>query len=237
MSTLPFVAVLALVHLYAGRLRFLAGIPRSRWLSGAGGVSVAYVFLHLLPELSAHQAVLRERGVLSVIDHHIYLVALIGLVVFYAAERAVREHRKSDGDEDLHEGAGLFWVHLGTFVLYNLVIGYLLPQREAASITEQGLYTLAMGLHFLVVDFGLRNDQRDAYARTARWALTAALFMGWGLGLAATVPELAVMAAMGFLAGGIVLNVLKEELPEERKSRLSAFVLGTALYAVLLLAL
>ena len=32
-------AALALVHLLAGKLRFLEGIPRSRWLSAAGGGS------------------------------------------------------------------------------------------------------------------------------------------------------------------------------------------------------
>ena len=40
-----------------------------------------------------------------------------------------------------------------------------------------------------------------------------------------------------FLAGGVVMNVLKEELPEERESRAWAFALGTALYTMLLLAL
>ena len=40
-----------------------------------------------------------------------------------------------------------------------------------------------------------------------------------------------------FLAGGIVLNVLKEELPRERKSRFWAFALGTVAYAALLLTL
>ena len=39
-----------------------------------------------------------------------------------------------------------------------------------------------------------------------------------------------------FLAGGIVLNVLKEELPEQRESHFWAFALGTGLYAALLLA-
>lgn len=42
---------LALVHLYGGKLRFLEGTPRSIWLSIAGGVSVAYVFVHLLREV------------------------------------------------------------------------------------------------------------------------------------------------------------------------------------------
>jgi hypothetical protein len=47
--------VLAAVHVFGGRLTFLHDIPRSRWLSAAGGVSVAYVFVHLLPDLAAHQ--------------------------------------------------------------------------------------------------------------------------------------------------------------------------------------
>ncbi|HWN44540.1 MAG TPA: hypothetical protein VNW71_20115 [Thermoanaerobaculia bacterium] len=40
-----------------------------------------------------------------------------------------------------------------------------------------------------------------------------------------------------FLAGGIVLNILKEELPSERESRFSAFALGAGSYAAILLLL
>lgn len=39
------------------------------------------------------------------------------------------------------------------------------------------------------------------------------------------------------MAEGVVLSVLKEELPEERRSRFSAFLLGAGAYAVLLLAI
>lgn len=45
-------AIMATIHIFAGRLRFLDVIPRSRWLSMAGGAAVAYIFVHLLPELS-----------------------------------------------------------------------------------------------------------------------------------------------------------------------------------------
>jgi hypothetical protein len=44
-------SALAAIHLFVRRLRFLTNIPRSIWLSGAGGVAVAYVFLHILPDL------------------------------------------------------------------------------------------------------------------------------------------------------------------------------------------
>ena len=43
-------------------------------------------------------------------------------------------------------------------------------------------------------------------------------------------------ALFAFLAGGVVLNVMKEELPEERQSRFGAFLLGVAGYGGVLLA-
>jgi hypothetical protein len=56
---------LALVHAIGGRLRFLDVIPRSTWLSLAGGISAAYVFFHLLPELAAGQ-----RALGGPLEHH-----------------------------------------------------------------------------------------------------------------------------------------------------------------------
>jgi hypothetical protein len=40
---------------------------------------------------------------------------------------------------------------------------------------------------------------------------------------------------VALLAGGVILNVLKEEVPSERQSRFWAFAAGAAAYAGLLL--
>lgn len=87
-------AALGLVHVFAGKLRFLSEVPRSRWLSWAGGVSVAYVFVHLLPELSAGQESLaaKAEGLLPFLEEHVYLVALLGLAVFYGVEHSSAAH-------------------------------------------------------------------------------------------------------------------------------------------------
>ena len=58
--TALLVAGLAMVHLFSGRVRFLDVLPRSRWLSVAGGISVAYVFVHLLPDLAEEQEAIRQ---------------------------------------------------------------------------------------------------------------------------------------------------------------------------------
>jgi hypothetical protein len=83
-----FAIALALVHIFAGKLRFLEATPRSIWLSFASGVSVAYVFVHILPELSkAQQTVTKAVGeALAFLEHHVYLLALLGLAVFYGLE-------------------------------------------------------------------------------------------------------------------------------------------------------
>lgn len=228
---------LALVHLYSGKLRFLEGTPRSIWLSVAGGVSVAYVFVHLLPEVSEVQEALAEAlgSSLGFLENHGFLVALVGLVIFYGLERAAKASRKRRGGEEQATSPGVFWLHIASFSLYNLLIGYLLVRRPEQGLLALVLFFVAMALHFMVNDYGLREHHKAAYTRTGRWVLAAAVLLGWGLALFSELPEAVIALLLAFLAGGVVLNVLKEELPSERQSRFWPFALGVVAYAALLL--
>ncbi|HEX6142201.1 MAG TPA: hypothetical protein VFZ01_05765, partial [Geminicoccaceae bacterium] len=147
---LSAVALFALVHVIAGKLRFITMIPRSRWLSAAGGVAVAYVFLHLLPEIAAGREHLEDALGL---EREIWLLALVGLTVFYGLERLIRQTRREHGS-----GAPVFWLHIASFAAYNFLIGYLTLHREDGGIIGLAFYTIAIGLHFLTNDFGLRED-------------------------------------------------------------------------------
>lgn len=228
---------LALVHLYAGKLRFLEGTPRSVWLSVAGGVSVAYVFVHLLPEVSEVQETLAEAlgSALGFLENHGYLVALVGLIVFYGLERAAKASRKARGGEEQATSSRVFWLHIGSFSLYNLLVGYLLVRRPEQGLWELVLFSVAMALHFVVNDFGLREHHKAAYTRSGRWVLAVAVLLGWLLALFGEASEAALALLLAFLAGGVILNVLKEELPAERESRFWPFAFGAATYAALLL--
>ena len=297
--SLVAVAALVLVHVFAHRLKFLDGTPRSRWLSAAGGISLAYVFLHLLPELAEGQALLAEEGLgLGLVEFEIYGLALIGLLAFYGVERMVQVENgvgREDIRREVAEGGPRreatetrqhpsFWLHLTTFTIYNVIIGYLLLHRGAedgshgghgeaghgagasadvarggaadgegmaeggAAISEApalsvgdggdlavlATFAIAMALHFLVTDYGLREDFRRGWMRTGRWALSAAVIVGWALGALVTLPEIVILGAIALLGGGVILNVLKEELPEERQSRFGALLAGAAAYTALL---
>ena len=236
-----FAVCLALVHLFSGKLRFLEVTPRSIWLSASSGVSVAYVFVHILPELSAAQETI--TGVvgeaLAFLEHHVYLVALLGLAAFYGLERAAtvsRQRNRNTGKGDVTD-AGIFWLHVFSFAFYNALIGYLLLHREQPGIESMLFFAFAMAVHFVVNDFGLRENHKHVYDKIGRWILAAAIIFGWAIGLRVELSPAAIALLFAFLAGGMILNVLKEELPEERQSRFWAFALGASVYAALLLAL
>lgn len=233
--------VLAVLHVFAGRLRFLDGVPRSWWLSVAGGISVAYVFVHLLPELNAAQEAVREAagGALAALESHVYLLALLGLAVFYGLERGSlqsrRERRETEGVDEA--SPVLAWLAIGSYAVYNAIIGYLLVHREDNTSRALLLFAAAMGVHFLVNDHGLREHYADVYHHYGRWLCAAAVLFGWAVGAATEVSEAFLGLLLAFLAGGLILNVMKEELPAERESRFSAFLVGAAGYTLVLLAL
>ncbi len=82
---------LALVHGFAARLPIFSLIPRFRWTSFAGGVSLGYVFLEIFPELSHTQEEIQHSEILLVqyLEKHVYILALIGLIVFYGLDLLV----------------------------------------------------------------------------------------------------------------------------------------------------
>jgi hypothetical protein len=222
---------LAAIHLLIGRLRFRDSVPRSVWLSGAGGVAVAYVFLHLLPELAAHQKTVEEGLGLAteLAEVTIFSVGLVGLTVFYGLERLAKASSQAPPRR-----SGAFWIHIGSFALYNALIGYLLVHPEVPGLASSLLFFAAMAMHFVTNDFGLRHHHKDRYDDTARWLLASAVLVGWLLGILADLPRLVIALLFAFLAGGIILNVLKEELPEDRQSRFLPFMVGAVGYSLVL---
>ncbi|CAN5199479.1 hypothetical protein BH24ACT19_BH24ACT19_16230 [soil metagenome] len=197
------VAGLVVVHLFSGKLRFLGGTPRSVWLSVGGGVSVAYVFVHLLPELAESQETIAGAvgEELAFLEYHVYLVSLLGLVFFYGLEQTARGSRGRKAGRGDSTGQGIFWLHISSFAVYNAIIGYLLLHRLDSGLENLLLFSVAMALHFVVNDYGLRAHHTGAYARVGRWVISAAIVLGWVIGLLAEVPEAAIAALTAFLAG------------------------------------
>ena len=231
---------LGLVHIFASRTPWLERIPQRGWISLAGGISIAYIFLDIFPELSHAQAEVAQgtSPAIAFLENHVYLLALAGLLTFYGLEKLARrsryQHQQTHG-EDRTQSA-IFWLHITSFAIYNAILGYLLRESENHGLTACLLLFFTLALHFVVNDVGLREHHKRAYDRLGRWLLAGAILLGWILGQAQPVNAAAIATIWAFMAGGIVLNVLKEELPAKEDSNFPLFVTGAAVYTVILLA-
>ncbi|WP_404458432.1 hypothetical protein [Oceanobacillus kapialis] len=125
----------------------------------------------------------------------------MGLTIFYGLEKMVK-HEKNR--KQVKTNSGVFWIHISSFFLYDTLIGYLLVREEYHSHWGMLFYFLAMAVHFITNDHSLRYD------RYARWLLTGAILLGWTIGVFTPLDESYIALLTAFLAGGIILNVLKE---------------------------
>ncbi len=230
-------AVLATLHIIGGRLRFLSYVPRSGWLSFAGGISVAYVFVHLLPELAAGARVVeQELGDPIASQHVVWLIALTGMVAFYGLEVASRDSPGKEGGGTA-TGVAVYRLSMIVYGVYNAVIAYQLHERADEGGVSLTLFVSAMALHFLVNDFSLREHHKQRYETEGRWVLVGFVAAGALVGAVTDVLVVSIELTTALIAGGVVLNVMKEELPAQAESRFSAFLAGVVSYALLLLAL
>ena len=232
----------SLIHYFSKYMKFAGKTPRSRFLSLSAGVAVAYVFVHLLPELNKYQEVVSqhlENSYLGYIENHIYIIAMSGLVLFYALERMVKvklDKVQSGSHHGLKSNqAGIFWLHISVFFIYNAVIGYLLINEDFKRPSSLLFYFLALSVHFVTNDWGLRRNYQQAYDRYGRILLSGAPLLGWFMGIFIEINHFGVSVLQAFIAGSVILNVMKEELPEEQKSSILSFLCGVVGYTCLLL--
>ena len=219
------VGFLAAVHLFAGSIFPVTGARRPHWLSVAGGITVAYVFVHILPELAEEQAgwlELRPDRPLEWLEHQIYVGALIGVLFAYGLDHVAHEHSPAR-----------FWARLGSFALYNVLIGYYATHIKDP--TRLALAAFALGAHFLVNDRALKREGETLYRQSGRLLLASSVVLGALLGFTVKLPEPVLAAAFAVLAGGIILHALDEEIPAEREGRFGFFALGAVAYTALLL--
>ena len=233
--------LLAAVHIFSKVLRLLRELPRSRFLSFAGGMSLSWAVLRTLPGLGADQAVLERAAAVegvSFLRNHVYLAVLASVLIFYGAERlALRSRQQRSAVEGVDQPSPfVFTVHIASFALLNFLVGYALLGRAETGVTPLLLFALAMVLKFIVNDHGLYAHHKEAYGHAGRWVLATAVLGGWLTGYLTQLPATGPALLRAFIAGGVLFNMLKEELPAERESRAWAFIAGAVAYAALLLA-
>lgn len=230
--TLAAALVLAGVCLFAYKLR--ASSHHRRWISIAAGVSVATVFVDLLPEISENQATFLthpHEGAALFPEQAIYLAAMLGFVLFYGLQYMVTPSA-STGEKP---GGVFFSLQIAAFAGYSSLIAYLLVHNIWENARTLVLYSLAMAFHLFLVDHSLAQERRSLYVERGRWIIALAIMAGWSLGVLTSIPDLWLARIIGFVAGGVIMNSLVVEMPENRGGRFGVFAVSAATYAIVLI--
>lgn len=236
------VLALALVHAAAGTTAALGLRWQPRVLSAAAGISVAYIFLDLIPSLAEGQELIDATGFLPGLERHVFILALVGFTVAFWVETEARRSRlrqRQAGAAD-ETGNGPFWLGIVSFVVLNAAIGYIVASPGDDAVQPLWLFALAIGLHFAVNDHALSEHHGERYRRFGRWLLVAGLLAGWIVGIvpAFEVPPQALALVLAYISGGVLLSVLRHELPDtDRTADVVAFAVGAAVYGALVLTL
>lgn len=204
--------------------------------SFAGGVAVAYVFLHTLPDLVEYNKpigdfLLQNQLLTQFSELMIYIVALAGFLVYYGLELA-GEHQAYKNRDDQN----LYILHIFMFCLYNFLITYTMSLRAADSILATILFTFAMALHFVLIDRKFSRLYTKRFNQLGRFILMLALFIGWAVSVIFDPVDVLVAAFMlAFLAGSVLVNVFREEFPKSGLVSYIWFVIGTLIIMLILI--
>lgn len=230
-----FVVLISCVHIFANKIS-VNKLSGNKWLSLAGGVSVAFFFLHLLPELHEMQESLDDSILFSFLDdREMHLMAISGILLFYGLEQGVIFYKKKTVDVEINKDKIIFWSHIGIFASFNFVIGYYLHHEMEVEGISSFLTFTALGFHFVITDYSLLRHHNHKYLNIGRWIMTGAVIAGWGIGVLFTIPDKTSYVLFALVSGAIVVNSFKEELPEEKESHFGFFLAGAILYTLLLI--
>jgi hypothetical protein len=238
METGAAALLFAATFLVGGRVHpFRSWIRDRRSLVSFGaGMSVAYVFVYLMPELHGARRAFAESVSMPLRYEGmaIYFLALAGFLVFYGLDHLrVRLHETAEAGQ-----AGLaFKLHIGGFAAYVWLMAYLLVHKLEATPMSIGLYAAAITFHFLALDHELRNEHGAAYERIGRFLLAGMCVLGWGVGLLFPLPPYVLALLLAFISGAIIMNSTIMELPSDKDGRFFPFMTGGLVYGLILLPL
>lgn len=240
LATAPAVLIFMAVFLAGDKLHPFRRFVRDRRniVSFSAGMSIAYVFMRMMPELHGAREILVEsvsgKAPMPYEGIFIYFLALVGFLCFYGLDRlspATSEDSSAVSDPNLIN------VHVLGLAAYVGLMSYLLVRDAGDSVTATTLYTFAFGGHFLALDHSLREGYGEAYQLNGRWLMAASCLIGWFIGVSFVLQEFALALLVAFISGGVIMTNTLMELSEGKDGRFLPFVCGSLLYGLILIPL
>lgn len=224
----PYLSIIMFVCVHVLTVYIPTKNPKlqGKFLSMGGGVAIAYVFIDLLPNLCKSDVIIQQAfiGIFPFVERHAYIMALSGFLLFFAVDRL----------NDTSWRQSSYILSITSYAIFNFLVAYAVTYKNDPEIQPRYLFTFAIALHYFTNDYTINRDHGDAYKLYERWILAASLVAGWITGnlFVISVPAIALINA--FIGGGVIMNVIRHELPAENPNSTGVFLLSAALYTAIL---
>ncbi len=247
-SALVVTLVFVVIHLSSPRIYGFSKHYKKRILSFSGGVAAAYVFLDLLPLIQRadpHLHILFANSPLLFIflEKAIFGVAFLGFITFFVLEYVALNSRENESKKseksiaDTSASRNVFYVHLGLTALVSLIICYSIRFEIKSTGLGVLLYTIALSLHFFISDRSMEEHYQNFYVKYGRYTLAIMPLTGWILSVLFSEGESETYVLLAFIAGAVLFNVIKDEVPRLGTGKPVFFFVGAFLYSGLILVL
>ncbi len=220
-----------LIHLFANELIPSGRIRRLKWFSFSGGLAVSYVFVYVLPTLHKEQILVKKYGDYFTMESELYFIGLLGLILFYGIQKLVRNKQRQ-----VKNAKTLFSLQIVFFGIYNMLVAYTVISHQVLGI-QAVFYGLAVGLHFIAVAHDLWIEYEELYDKVGKYVLALGILTGWTLGIGVDLSPLTESIIFAFIAGAMILNVLKYELPPDDEAHFLTFAVGVICYTTITMSL
>jgi hypothetical protein len=226
------------IFLMSGTLRPMRWLLRKERtaVSFGAGLAIAYVFVHVMPELNSARHAFAESASLPMRYEgmSIFYVSLLGFLMFYGLDHLRKRLHQDSAKEQVGKA---FIFSITGFAAYVGLMAYLLVHNLEDTPRSVALFAVAIAVHFVGLDRALHEEYGAVYERIGRFVLAAMSLLGWGVGALVTVPRSILALMVAFISGAVILNSSITELPSESNGRFLPFMLGGLAYGLILLPL
>lgn len=225
------VVYLALINFFGIYLFPRDRVPSQKWFSFSSGIAITYFFMYLLPSLNKRQDTLQVDWLNLALPSEIYVISLLGFTVFCGTMRVVRTpHFK---DETIEQNVS-YWLQVTLLTAYMSFSAYVVT-ASSVTFVARSFYATALGVHFLAVGHDLYRHYGERYIRQGRYLLSGGILAGGFFSRLIDLASHVEAILFAFVAGAMILNIVKFELPADRNLHFRTFVLAVVGYGGILL--
>jgi len=210
--------ILGGLHYFSENIELTAESKRYRIISFGAGISIAYLFLHLLPH--TYEAAIH-------LEEAVFIFLLLGFALFHLSEKYIYQHR--DKEKQARE---LKEIHSIMFFIYHFFIGIVIADKFETGILEGSLFVIPVALQTGLSTVSLSKIHSEIRESIAiKIILSLSTLIGVVFAIIIHVPDIANNILVSFIAGLLLYVIVKEFLPEKEKGKPLFFIFGLALFS------